>query len=402
MININSKCLCIFFLFLGAVTDIAYSKRHSSKEHNFGNGNGHGYGHGHSHTQFGQGQGHNQNQDNKGHNSNGYGHGHINGHKVSNLGHLLNSYNVPLNHNLPNHQTTKQSITTDRHLHQQNTNHFESWKSNWWNAHSEICGKQEVEPRFSLSRIIGGREAIKGSWPWMISLFNNLLRQPTCAAVLISEQWALTAGHCFSRMFDNETFITARVGLHNASAFAEDPNEQAFKIIKVLKHQGIEASTVPFNNDIALLKLDRTVTYNSAVRPVCLPDNANIDQTVCAISGWGRYKEPKKTPDPDAWPQMLQQTRVPILPQEICMSNYKNKVTDNMFCAGYEQGGVDACQGDSGGPLQCQEDGRWCLRGIISWGGITYTECAQPLQPGVYTKVYNYVDWILQNIFENT
>lgn len=41
---------------------------------------------------------------------------------------------------------------------------------------------------------------------------------------------------------------------------------------------------------------------------------------------------------------MLQQTRVPILPQETCMSNYKNKVTDNMFCAGYEQGGVDACQ----------------------------------------------------------
>lgn len=148
--------------------DIAYSKRHSSKEHNFGNGNGHGYGHGHSHTQFGQGQGHNQNQDNKGHNSNGYGHGHINGHKVSNLGHLLNNYNVPLNHNSPNHQTTKQSITTDRHLHQQNTNHFESWKSNWWNAHSEICGKQEVEPRFSLSRIIGGGEAIKGSWPWMV------------------------------------------------------------------------------------------------------------------------------------------------------------------------------------------------------------------------------------------
>lgn len=94
-------------------------------------------------------------------------------------------------------------------------------------------------------------------------------------------------------MFDNETFITARVGLHNASAFAEDPNEQAFKIIKVITHQGIEASTVPFNNDIALLKLDRTVTYNSAVRPVCLPNNANIDQTVCAISGWGRYKGEK-------------------------------------------------------------------------------------------------------------
>ena len=56
------------------------------------------------------------------------------------------------------------------------------------------------------------------------------------------------------------------------------------------------------------------------------------------------FIEPKKLPDPDAWPEILQQTRVPVLPDDICRSNYKGKITENMFCAGYEQGGVDACQ----------------------------------------------------------
>ena len=56
------------------------------------------------------------------------------------------------------------------------------------------------------------------------------------------------------------------------------------------------------------------------------------------------FIEPKKLPDSDAWPEILQQTRVPVLPDDLCRSNYKDKITKNMFCAGYEQGGVDTCQ----------------------------------------------------------
>ena len=49
-------------------------------------------------------------------------------------------------------------------------------------------------------------------------------------------------------------------------------------------------------------------------------------------------------------------------------------------------------QGDSGGPVHYIDPmiGRSAVIGITSWGG----KCAVENQPGVYTKVANYLPWI--------
>lgn len=38
----------------------------------------------------------------------------------------------------------------------------------------------------------------------------------------------------------------------------------------------------------------------------------------------------------------------------------------------------------------CEKDGSWVLQGVVSFG----RECANPLYPGVYTKVSSFIDWI--------
>ena len=69
-----------------------------------------------------------------------------------------------------------------------------------------------------------------------------------------------------------------------------------------------------------------------------------------------------------------------------------------MFCAGHYNGTLgDACQGDSGGPLAIEnsltlsdDDVRWVLAGIISWGD----GCGRIGKYGVYTRVSKFAGWI--------
>lgn len=67
------------------------------------------------------------------------------------------------------------------------------------------------------------------------------------------------------------------------------------------------------------------------------------------------------------------------------------------ICAGLFEGGRDACQGDSGGPFMCRNPhflNQWYLAGIVSHG----EGCARPNEPGVYTRVSLYIDWLYDQI----
>lgn len=66
-----------------------------------------------------------------------------------------------------------------------------------------------------------------------------------------------------------------------------------------------------------------------------------------------------------------------------------------MLCAGWRSGKSDTCAGDSGGGLMCTQkrttDGVvYEVQGITSFG----KGCGGRNKYGIYTLVYNYLDWI--------
>ncbi|XP_073672000.1 putative serine protease 46 [Paramisgurnus dabryanus] len=44
------------------------------------------------------------------------------------------------------------------------------------------------------TRVVGGTNALPGSWPWQVSIHFN--GRPTCSGTLIHSQWVMTDAHC--------------------------------------------------------------------------------------------------------------------------------------------------------------------------------------------------------------
>ncbi|XP_047109118.1 mast cell tryptase-like [Schistocerca piceifrons] len=263
------------------------------------------------------------------------------------------------------------------------------------------CGTREVEHHphrngAPYPKIVGGTETSYGAYPWQVEIeilkYGAKSYEHHCGGAIISERLIVTAAHCL-QSYDPER-LRVTVGKHRRSQ--HNKYEQVFRVDKILLHPKFRRDGY-YSHDIGLLKLkatdDKGISYNSHVRPICLPaaHTRNAAGTWCTVTGWGA----QKPQDMESLSDVLLAAYVPLLEQETCRTKevYGDRdqaILDGMLCAGLLEGGVDACGGDSGGPLACEVDGRFVLTGLVSWGD----GCAKPSKPGVYTRISHYVDWI--------
>lgn len=249
-------------------------------------------------------------------------------------------------------------------------------------------------------RITGGTEASLLEFPWMslIAYETNEGLDFRCSGTVLNERYILTAAHCLQ----NLTFIGVRLGEYDISKKRDcdvikgfcSPPVQDFYIENIRVHPGYDPST--FNNDLALIRLatSANLTYVN-VKPICLPidDSLNLDGKFAVITGWGVTNAGQKSPK-------LLKTSVPVISNEECQKIYYDyaSITKKQICAGGYLG-RDSCGGDSGGPLQyvtmVNGISRFVQYGIVSYGP---KQCGIDGQPGVYTKISEYIDWILENL----
>ncbi|XP_050574693.1 venom protease-like isoform X3 [Bombus affinis] len=244
------------------------------------------------------------------------------------------------------------------------------------------CGFSNV----THNRIVGGKPAKLGAWPWMVALgFRNYTNPEAgpewhCGGSLISARHVLTAAHCAIRS-DLYVVRIADLNLKRDDDGAH-PIQMGFE--SKLIHPNYISGQHP--HDIAILKLERDVTFSDYIRPICLPieeslRNNNFVGYNAFVAGWGRLEFDGPYSDE------LMEVQVPVLSTAECQQAYAG-VSDKVICAGYAEGGKDACTGDSGGPLMIPQNFTLYEIGVVSFGYL----CGLPGYPGVYTRVTSYLD----------
>ncbi|KAM6151322.1 coagulation factor IX [Rhynchocyon petersi] len=231
-----------------------------------------------------------------------------------------------------------------------------------------------------FTRVVGGENAKPGQFPWQVVLNGKI--DAFCGGAIINEKWIVTAAHCI-KPGDK---ITVVAGEHNIEE--KDNTEQIRNVIRAIPHFSYNATVNRYSHDIALLELDEPLILNSYVTPICVASkeytNTFLKFGIGYVSGWGKVFNRGRSAS------ILQYLKVPLVDRATCLRSTKVTIYQNMFCAGYHEGGKDSCQGDSGGPHVTEVEGTNFLTGIISWG----EECAMKGKYGVYTKVSRYANWI--------
>ncbi|KAL3201305.1 hypothetical protein MRX96_042975 [Rhipicephalus microplus] len=134
---------------------------------------------------------------------------------------------------------------------------------------------------------LGGQVAYDGEFPWLVSIqFVPSIGENKCGGTILNERWILTAAHCFYG-YQKSNFVV-RVAEYNLRTKEPRTPAMTYTIDQLIMHPDYR-KVKKYDNDIALVRLSRKISYNEYAQPACLPsltlsDTNGINVTVV---GWG-------------------------------------------------------------------------------------------------------------------
>lgn len=125
----------------------------------------------------------------------------------------------------------------------------------------------------------------------------------------------------------------------------DDAQPKQFDVIDTFRHPDFK-SPIKYN-DIALIKLNKSVEFSQYIRPICLPESDTIETGRALASGWGKLNYTGQTAD------ILQKVILEIFTNDECNEKYRTHINryiskgilnETQVCAGSHQNRKDTCQ----------------------------------------------------------
>uniref|UniRef100_A0A182JNY8 Peptidase S1 domain-containing protein n=1 Tax=Anopheles christyi TaxID=43041 RepID=A0A182JNY8_9DIPT len=258
------------------------------------------------------------------------------------------------------------------------------------------CGKRRVK---TIHLVQNGIDAKPGHWPWHAAIFHRKgdRLDYACGGSIIDENTILTAAHCV--FLANGIIPADRISVHLGRIHLKEVSEfvQEHTVQEVIVHPGYNSSR--FVNDIGLIKLTGSISMTEFVQPVCLWTMDKNQELIVGrngtLVGFGLNEQ-------DVVSEQLKQAPIGVVDALTCIKSdrlsFANQLTSEMFCGG-GQSNVSACNGDSGGGLFFNVDGKWFVRGVVSFIPVRKrTGLCDPSKYTAFADVAKYLGWIDQYI----
>lgn len=234
------------------------------------------------------------------------------------------------------------------------------------------CGKR-IGAKRELYNITNGQTVNDPTkYPWMaqVSFYDSYRKRSVCSGSIIGSRWVITSAYCVRN-------INMKIFVHVGDVTLQNSLNGAYKAVPSIPY---------FEQGIAILRLDRPLTFSASVQPICLPSSKFVNYTdVFTTAGWGflRHDGP---PAP-----ILQESN--LIENQSC---YQKIYNQTQICAQI----IDeksTCNLDSGGPLMYEMNGTFNLVGVTK-DIIRPYKCGTKEANIIFARVSSFIDWINQHI----